>query len=79
MALLDVAAGRVRIARQIVDVQLDRGRTGVLDRAGVVDPTRRGDPVQARDDRDVDRLGRAPHEAQVPAGGLRVLGFGRQV
>ena len=39
--LLDVAAGDVRVAGHVVDVQLDRRGAGILHRRGVARPSRR--------------------------------------
>ncbi len=44
--------GDVRVAGQVVDVQLDRGRAGVLHRACVVGPAAGRDAVEAGDHRD---------------------------
>ena len=77
--LLDVAARDVRVAGEVVDVQLDRGGAGILHRPGIVDPAAGRDAVEAADHRDVDRGGGALEQAQVaPRAGL-VLGGGREV
>ena len=65
VSLLDVAARAVRVAGQVVDVQLDRGGAGILHRAGVVRPTTRRDSVEAADYRDLDGGRRALEQAQV--------------
>ena len=65
VALLDVAAGGARVAGEVVDVQLDRGRAGLLHRARVVDPAARRDAVQAADHRDRRRR---PRRARAGSG-----------
>ena len=65
VALLDVAARDVRVAGQVVDVQLDRGGAGVLHRPRVVGPAAGRDAVEAGDHRDVDGGGGALEQAQV--------------
>ena len=46
VALLDVAAGKLRITGEVVDVQLDRGGAGLLQRGRVVGPPSGGDPLR---------------------------------
>jgi hypothetical protein len=79
VALFDVAAGNVRIAGQIVDVQFDGGRTGILHRSGVSGPTARRAPIDAADHGNRDRGGRAFEQAQVPARAVVVAGRRREV
>ena len=79
-ALLDVAAGDVRVAGEVVDVQLDRGGAGVLHRARVVASSPPGvTPLRLRDHRDVDGGGGALEQAQVAVRSGVLLGAGREV
>ena len=64
---------------QVVDVQLDRGRAGVLHRHGVVGPTARRDAVEAADHRDVDGGHGALEQAQVGARAGLLFGLVREV
>ena len=79
VALLDVAAGDVRVAGEVVDVQLDRGGAGVLHRPRVVGPAAGRDAVEAGDHRDVDGGRGALEQAQVAARAGLLLGGGREV
>ena len=79
VALLDVAAGDVRVAGEVVDVQLDRGGAGILHRARVVGPAAGRDAVEAGDHRDVDGGRGALEQAQVAARAGLLLGHGREV
>ena len=75
--MLHLTTGDLRIARQVIDVELDRAGTGVLHRQRVARPAAGGDAVQARDHRDVDGLHRPLEQAQV-APRPRVLLGGRR-
>ena len=86
--LLDLAAGDVRVARYVVDVQLDRRGARVLHRARVAGPAARRHAVDAADDRYVDRRRGALEQAQVAARARFIraailrrlrLGLGREV
>ena len=67
----------LRVAGQVVDVQLDRGGAGVLHRPGVVGPAAGRDAVEAADHGDLDGGRRALEQAQVAArAGLVLGGFG---
>ena len=79
VALLDVAAGGMRVAREVVDVQLDRGGAGVLHRPGVVGPAARRDAVEAADHRDVDGGHGALEQAHVGTRAGLLLGLVREV
>jgi hydrogenase maturation protein HypF len=61
--LLDVPAGEVRVAGDVVDVQLDRGRAGILHRPGVGRPAAERDAVEAADHGHLDHRGRALEQA----------------
>src|SRR4029077_1664251 len=65
--LLDLAAGDVRVAWYVVDVQLDRGGARVLHLPRVAGPAARRHAVDAADDRYVDRRRGALEQAQVAA------------
>ena len=67
------------VAWQVVDIQLDRGRAGVLHRARVVGPAFRGDAVEACDHRDVDRRDGALQQAQIAAWARVLLGYLREI
>ena len=67
VALFDVAAGDLGVAGEVVDVEFDRGRAGVLHRARVLGPVCRRDRVEARDHGHVDRGRGALEQAQISA------------
>ncbi len=79
MALLDVPAGRVRVAGEVVDVQLDRSGSRILHRTRVVRPALGGDAVEAGDHGNVDRGCRALDQAQVRTGAGVLLDADREV
>ena len=68
VALFDIGAHDVELARHHVDVQLQGGRTGVLHAACRVDPAAVRGAVEAGDDRDVGRVRRPLEHLQVAVG-----------
>jgi len=77
--LLDLAASQLGIGGNVVDVQLERVRAGLLDLPGVRDPAARRDTVEAADDRDVHgRLG-PPDVLEVGVGAEVVARHVREV
>ena len=79
VTLLDVASRGLHTAREVVDVQLDRGGAGVLHGTGIVGPTLRGDAVEARDHGNLDRGHRAFEQRQVGVRAAVLLGNGGKV
>ncbi len=77
--LLHIAPRDVRIAGEVVDVQLDRRGAGLLHGAGVIDPAAGRGAVEAADHGDVDGSDRALDEAEIAAGADLLLGSGREV
>ena len=79
MALLHVAAGDLRIAREVVDVQLNCGRARVLYGASVVRPAFGAGPVEAPNHGNIDGGGGTLEKAQVAGGTGVLLDDGRHV
>jgi hypothetical protein len=79
MTLLDVAAADRGIARQVVDVELDRRGARALQVARVVRPAARRDAVQARDHGNLHRRDRALEQAEIPTRPRIVAGLRREV
>ena len=65
VALLHLAPRHVEVGGDVVDVQLDAARAGLLHHARRVHPAFVGDAVETADDGDVDRLRRLLQQLQV--------------
>jgi hypothetical protein len=67
------------VAGEVIDVQLDRRRAGVLYPAGVARPAAGRRCVQAADHGNVDRGRRALDKPQIPVTAMTVVDGGRKI
>ena len=77
--LLDLASRQLGIGGNVVDVQLERVRAGLLDLPGVGDPAARRDAVEAADDRDAHGCLGPPDVFEVSVGPKVVARHVREV
>ena len=77
VAAFGVPRGDQRVAGQVVDVQLDRGRARLFHGGGVVRPAARRHTVQRGDHRDVHRLGGPGNEVEVAVRPVPVARIGQ--
>ena len=78
MALLDFPSLDVRIAGQVVNVQLDGGRAGVLHQPRMTGPTAWCGAIEAADHRHLHRRRRAFQQTWIPVGAIVALHRGRK-
>jgi hypothetical protein len=77
--LLDLAAGDMRVAGYVVDVQLDRRGARVFHIARVASPAAGRHPVETADHRDVHALGSTLKQAEVAVRASVLICSGREV